>query len=109
MSRSLIEALEAKKAEDIVLLDVRGQCMFADYFIIGTGTSDRMLGALAEGVREAGGEKRHARGKTEGRPHSGWILVDLGSVIVHLFSPDRREYYALEELWHEGKVVLRVE
>ncbi|MCX6026975.1 MAG: ribosome silencing factor [Chloroflexi bacterium] len=109
MSRALVEALEAKKAEDIVLLDVRGQCMFADYFIIGTGTSDRMLGALAEGVREAGGEKRHAGGRTEGRPQGGWILVDFGSVIVHLFSPERREYYALEELWHEGKVVLRVQ
>jgi len=101
--------LEAKKAEDIVLLDVRGQCTFADYFIIASGTSDRMLGALAEGVREAAGEKRHATGKTEGRPQGGWILVDFGSVIVHLFSPDRREYYTLEELWREAKIVLRVQ
>jgi ribosome-associated protein len=64
---------------------------------------------IAEGVREAAGEKRHATGKTEGRPQGGWILVDFGSVIVHLFSPDRREYYTLEELWREAKIVLRVQ
>ncbi len=105
----LVEALEAKKAEDIVLLDVRGQCMFADYFIIGSGTSDRMLSALAEGVREAERESRHLGGRTEGRAEGGWVLVDLGSVIVHLFSPERREYYALEELWRAAKVILRVQ
>jgi ribosome-associated protein len=91
------------------LLDVRGQCMFADYFVIGSGTSDRMLGALTEGVRDAERESRHFGGKVEGRPEGGWILVDFGSVIVHLFSPDRRDYYGLEELWHEGKIVLRVQ
>jgi len=47
--------------------------------------------------------------KVEGKPEGGWILVDFGSVIVHLFSPDRRDYYGLEELWHEGKIVLRVQ
>ncbi len=108
-SRTLVEALEAKKAEDIVLLDVRGHCMFADYFIISSGTSDRMLSALAEGVREIERATRHYGGKIEGRAEGGWILVDFGSVIVHLFSPERREYYALEELWQEAKVVLRVQ
>jgi ribosome-associated protein len=91
------------------LLDVRGHCMFADYFIISSGTSDRMLSALAEGVREIERAARHYGGKIEGRAEGGWILVDFGSVIVHLFSPERREYYALEELWQEAKVVLRVQ
>ncbi len=108
-SRTLVEALEAKKAEDIVLLDVRGQCMFADYFIISTGTSNRMLSSLAEGVREAERASRHSGGRIEGRAEGGWVLVDFGSVIVHLFAPERREYYALEELWRESKVVLRVQ
>ena len=101
--------MEDKKAEDILLLDIHQTSDFADYFIICTGTSDRMLQALSENVTEKVREVYHLRGSVEGEAQEGWLLVDFGDVIVHLFSPDRREYYDLEALWARGKVLLRVQ
>jgi len=82
---------------------------FADYFVISTGTSDRMLNSLADALLE--GVKAEARisGVKEGEASGGWIVVDFTDVVVHLFSPDQREYYQLEELWHQAKVLLRVQ
>lgn len=82
---------------------------FADYFVICTGTSDRMLFALSDTVVEEMRKVYHVKGRVEGGANDGWLLVDYGSVIVHLFSPDRRDYYRLEELWSRGKVLLRVQ
>jgi ribosome-associated protein len=104
-----VEALEDKKGEDIVLLDIHEISDFADYFVICTGTSDRMLGALADAVRETMREKYNLRARAEGEPQDGWLLVDFGDVILHLFSPDRRDYYRLEELWSKGKILLRLQ
>jgi len=101
--------LEEKKGEDIVLLDIREISDLADYFVICNGTSDRMIRALADGVREKVREKFSISGREEGKPMEGWLLIDFGDVIVHLFSPDRRDYYRLEELWSKGKVLLRLQ
>ncbi len=68
-----------------------------------------MLNALSESVIEYIRENFELRGRQEGRPHDGWILIDFGDVILHLFSPDRRNYYRLEELWSQGKVLLRLQ
>lgn len=68
-----------------------------------------MLNALADEVLEMARETYKLKGRVEGRPEDGWILVDYGDVVVHLFSPDRREYYRLEELWAKGKVLLRLQ
>lgn len=68
-----------------------------------------MLGALADEVQERVKEKYGFKGRIEGRPEDGWVLVDFGDVIVHLFSPDRRAYYRLEELWAKGRVLVRVQ
>ena len=104
-----MNALEDKKAEDIILLDVSAQSSFADYFIICTGTSERQLRALADALDEAA---RHLRPrlhpKIEGHAEHGWVLVDFNAVIVHLFSAEKRHHYRLEELWHEGKKVLHI-
>ena len=102
--------MEEKKAEDIVLLDLRGQLVFTDYFVICTGTSERQLNALAEAVDDVAHHQfRLKRPRTEGRAEGGWLLMDYGSVIVHAFSAEQRHRYKLEELWHEGKVVLRIQ
>jgi ribosome-associated protein len=101
--------LEDKKGEDIVLLDLHEISDFADYFVICTGTSDRMLQALADGVVEGVREKYQFKGRIEGKSQEGWVLVDFGDVILHLFSPDRRDYYRLEELWAQGKVLLHLQ
>jgi ribosome-associated protein len=67
-----------------------------------------MLNSLVEAVLEASKKQFHLNGRVEGRPDDGWMLVDLGDVIVHLFSPDQRSYYQLEQLWSSGKVVLKL-
>ncbi len=77
--------------------------------MICTGTSDRMLAALADQVIDHMRSGFRIRGRKEGESREGWILVDYGDVILHLFSPDRRDYYRLEDLWGDGKVILRLQ
>jgi ribosome-associated protein len=101
--------LEEKKGENIVLLDIQGIASFADYFVICSGTSDRMLQALADGVVEQIHRRYQMPARVEGKPQEGWVLVDCGDVILHLFSPDRRDYYRLEELWSQGKTLLHLQ
>lgn len=109
VARSVMNALEDKKGEDIVLLDIQEISSFADYFIICTGTSDRMLDALAEEASQDAKKSFGINGRIEGAPRSGWVVVDLGDVVVHLFSPEQRDYYRLEELWSKGKVLVRLQ
>jgi ribosome-associated protein len=110
LARALVDALEDKKAEDIVLLDLTGQSIFTDYFVIGTGTSERQLKALVDGVAEAARVQFQLKSpRVEGHAEGGWVLMDFGSVIVHAFSSAQRRRYKLEELWHEGKVMLRIQ
>jgi len=68
-----------------------------------------MLDALARSVVDALKGKQKRKGRIEGQTRDGWLVVDFGDVVVHLFSPDQRDYYRLEELWQEGKVLLRVQ
>jgi ribosome-associated protein len=77
--------------------------------VICSGTSDRMLQALADDAIEQMKKRCDLRGRMEGAPQDGWILLDFGDTIVHLFSPDRRSYYRLEELWGKGKILLRLQ
>ncbi len=90
-------------------MDIRELASFTDYFIICSGTSDRMLQALADASIEKVHKTFQMPGRIEGKPQEGWILVDFGDVILHLFSPDRRNYYRLEELWSQGKIVLHLQ
>jgi len=109
VARAAVEAAEDKKAADIVLLDVTGLTSIADYFVICSGGSERQLAAIAEGISERVeelGVKPYAR---EGSALSHWLLVDLGSVIVHVFAPPERDFYQLERLWAEAKTVIRVQ
>jgi len=68
-----------------------------------------MLKALADAAIDQVREKFQLRARVEGEPREGWVLVDFGDIILHLFSPDRRDYYQLEELWENGKIVLRLQ
>ena len=97
------------KGEDIILLDINGISDFTDYFVICSGTSERMLEALADDVIRQMRNKNQLRGRVEGLPQDGWILVDYGGVILHLFSHARRDYYRLEDLWGEGKILLHLQ
>jgi ribosome-associated protein len=101
--------LEARKGEDILLLDIKDVASFTDYFVLCTGTSDRMLDALADSTLETVRQQHRKRGRRQGEAREGWVVVDYGDVVVHLFSPDQREYYSLEEFWQDGKVVIRLQ
>jgi len=92
-----------------LILDIKDIASFTDYFVICNGTSDRMLDALAKGVLESTKQEHKKKGRLEGKSHEGWLVLDYGDVVVHLFSPDQRKYYDLEELWSDGKVLLRVQ
>lgn len=89
-------------------MDLREVASFTDYFVVCTGTSDRMLDALAKAAMEEARKKHRTKGRLEGNSRDGWLLLDYGDVIVHLFSPDQREFYDIEELWAEGKTLLRL-
>jgi len=108
----LVEIIEDKKGESIVLMDISRQSIFADYFIIANGASERQLKALAEAVSDASSgllKRRHVMRRADEQAQSGWILIDLGGVVVHLFSPAQRKHYNLEGLWKEAKILLRVQ
>ena len=110
LARRLVDALEDKKGENIVLMDIHTQCSFADYFVLCSGASERQLRALADAVDEAASKEFSLQPRhIEGKPETGWILIDLGDVIVHVFSPTRREFYSLEALWKESPILLRVQ
>jgi ribosome-associated protein len=101
--------LEDKKAEDLVLIDITDLSVFADYFIVCSGTSDRMLNALAKSVIEYMHTNFQLQVSKEGEPRDGWILLDIGEIIIHIFSPDQRNYYKLEDLWSQGKILLHLQ
>jgi len=109
LARSLIEAIEDRKGENIVLLDIREIAIFADYFVICSGSSNRMLQALVDAAREKASDTYAVRTLIEGKPQEGWLLADFGDVVLHVFSEDQRAYYKLEELWTEGKVLLHLQ
>lgn len=91
------------------MIDLQKVASFTDYFVICTGTSDRMLDALADSVTEKVRETHKVKGRTEGHAAAGWMVVDFGSVTVHLFAPEARDFYKLEDLWREGKTLLRLQ
>ena len=110
MTQLLVDALLDKKGVDILVLDIHVQAIFADFFIICTGESEPQLRAMSQAALESakrlGG--RMPRG-VEGQPGDGWVLVDFGDVVIHLFSPEKRDYYDLESVWHAGRVVVRMQ
>ena len=109
LAHTIVDTLEDKKGEDILLLDLEGVASFTDLFVICSGGSERTLKALSNEVRKVVKQRYDQRPlQVEGDSRSGWILLDYGGVILHLFSPTLRDYYALEQLWTDGRVVLRI-
>ena len=97
-----------KKAADIVLLRTSEVTTMADYFVICSGRSDRQLQALATGIVDELRDDGIRPLGVEGRGAARWVLLDYGSVIVHLFGPEEREYYGLEKLWSNAQQVVRL-
>lgn len=97
-----------KKASDIVLLRTSELTTMADYFVIASGRSDRQVQALSRAIVDELRDDGIKPLGIEGMRTARWVLLDYGSVIVHLFAPEEREYYGLERLWSEATQVVRV-
>jgi ribosome-associated protein len=91
------------KAEDLVILDVRGLTSFTEYFVIMTGKSTRHVQALADAVEKQLRSKRVRSSKAEGLQEGKWVLLDFDDVVAHIFYHEQRAFYDLEGLWSEAK------
>ena len=100
-----VKASQAKKAEDILVLDLREISTFTDFFVIMTGNSSRQNVAIFESIEQELKKGKIAPIGVEGKEHAEWILMDYGSFLVHIFSKRAREYYSLEKLWGDAPKV----
>lgn len=102
---SLAKLLEEKKGEDLIVLNLTGYSIIADYFVIVTGRSRTHTEALAFSIMdEMGNREMPLKGK-EGFQEKSWILLDYGDIVVHIFLPEERQYYNLEKLWSHTKFI----
>ena len=101
--RLICAAAEDIKARDIVYLDVRGQTIVSDWWVVCSGTSITHIQSIAEGVKDRLREEAKMRARPEGDAQSYWMILDYGDVILHIFSDETREFYDLERLWSDAK------
>ncbi|MDB5026360.1 MAG: ribosome silencing factor [Candidatus Eremiobacteraeota bacterium] len=94
----MCEAAEDKKAEDVTILDLTGRTIVADTFVVVTGRSVIQTRSIADAIVDKA-EETGLRARLEGHADGGWILIDLGHVVVHVFTPEQRQFYNLERLW----------
>jgi ribosome-associated protein len=109
LARRIVDLLVDRQAEDVVLLDLTGLAAFADYFVIATATSERQIGALVDAVERGLAASRGPAVRREGEAAGGWVLLEAGPVVAHLFSREQRAYYDLEGLWRRAHEVVRVQ
>lgn len=106
----MVDVLVDRQAADVVLLDLTSLAAFTDYFVIATSDNERQLRALIDTIEAAANTAVPGQPiRPEGDPEDGWVLIDLGGVIVHLFSLEQRARYNLEGLWRRAQEVVRVQ
>jgi ribosome-associated protein len=99
------EALAEVKGKEILIIDFDGQSSLTDYFVIATGDSPVHMRALANRVNETLTSHRLKNGRAEGQESQNWILLDYGTIVVHILSRKAREYYAIDQLWGDAKAI----
>lgn len=105
MAETAVRALDSKKAENIKLLKTRDVTILADYFVICTANSTTQIKTLSDEVEKALEEKGERPLRREGYRNGGWVLVDFGCVVVHIFMDEVRKFYSLEHLWSDAEDV----
>jgi ribosome-associated protein len=106
LAKAAVGIASDKKAFDILLLDIREVSVIADYFVICSGSNSRQLQAIADAIDEELGKQGAILLHREGTTNTGWVLLDFGDIVIHIFGPQEREYYRLERLWSEAKTVV---
>ena len=109
LARRIVELASDKKAADIVLLEIAALTSLADYFVICSGSSERQLGAIADGIAEGLRDEGVKPIGREGSANAHWMLLDFGAVVVHIMAPPERDFYQLERLWAEAPILLRLQ
>ncbi|HEY8180379.1 MAG TPA: ribosome silencing factor [Candidatus Limnocylindria bacterium] len=108
LAHRIVDVASDKKASDVVLLRTAELTTMADYFVIASGRSDAQVQALSKAIVDQLRDEGIKPIGVEGLRSARWVLLDYGSVIVHLFAPEEREYYGLERLWSEATQVVRL-
>jgi ribosome-associated protein len=109
LARKVVDLLADRQAEDILLLDIRKVVIFADYFVIASAQTVRQMQALSDAIDSELAKDGITPYGREGEPASGWVLLDLGDVVVHIFGPDERHFYDLEGLYEQATPVVRIQ
>jgi ribosome-associated protein len=109
LARAIAEAASDALATNIQVLDIQDLTTIAEFFVIASADNVRQLRAIGEGIEEDLREKGVRPLRREGTPETGWLVLDYGSVIVHLFTVEQREHYRLEDLWAEAQRLLVIQ
>ena len=111
LANRITDILVDRQAQNIIILDIKDVTIIADYFVICSGTTRRQLDALRSAIQaELKSHSEHILPlNIEGTAESGWILMDYNSVIIHIFTPEVRDFYQIEELWQSGRVVTQIQ
>ena len=104
IAMKLAELLNSKKAEDIVVIDIAEKSSFADFLVVASGTSDRHIESLIDDVEDLAAQDGVPTKGIEGKNGTGWILLDLGDVIVNIFSREMRSKYNIEKVWADCEI-----
>lgn len=100
--QTVVKAADDKRAEDIMVLNMKGISLIADYFVICHGNSDKQVQAIAREIKDKAGELGYDVKRIEGFDEAKWVLLDLGDIVAHVFHRDERSYYNLERLWGDA-------
>ena len=109
LARALVDAAADRKASDVVLLDLRPVSIIADYFVICSGSSERQINAVTRALVDVAAELGVDSKRIEGTSDGGWVLLDFQDVIAHVFSPQQRAFYRLDELWRDAQPLLMIQ
>lgn len=109
IARRALASASDKQAMDIVLLDTRGVCSFADYFLLCSGDSERQIEAIRDEIVHVLKKKGVLLHHEEGSIDSGWLLLDYLTVIIHIFAPVQRDYYQMDKLWEQASTLVRIQ
>ena len=104
----VLDMLDAAKAEDVVVIDLKGKTSISDQMVVASGRSQRHVGAVADQLAKKLKEEGFGRARVEGMPQCDWVLIDSGDVIIHIFRPEVREFYNLEKMWSADRPVERM-
>jgi ribosome-associated protein len=109
LAQRIADLLSDRQADDIVMMDISKVSSFTDYFVLATAGSRRQMNAIIESLDQDLRPEGVRPLRTEGNADSGWVLIDFGDAIVHLFAPEERDYYNLEALWSKGVSVVHMQ